>query len=173
MRALLTELTARAGANVFAITRRRFALEMAKRMGARHTLEMNDHWRIVEAVKAQTGGVGCDRVIEAAGAQWPLDLAGDLTRERGKLIIAGYHQDGPRQVNMQMWNWKGLDVINAHERDTSIYKRGMEEAVEAVVSGRLNPLALYTHTFPLERIGEAFRTMAERPDGFMKAMIKL
>jgi threonine dehydrogenase-like Zn-dependent dehydrogenase len=72
-----------------------------------------------------------------------------------------------------MWNWKGLDVINAHERDPSIYKRGMEEAVEAVASGRLNPLALYTHTFPLERIGEAFRTMAERPDGFMKAMIKL
>jgi hypothetical protein len=24
--------------------------------------------------------------------------------------------DGPRTVNMQSWNWKGIDVINAHER---------------------------------------------------------
>jgi len=54
-------------------------------------------------------------VIEAAGQQWPLDLATELTRERGRLIIAGYHQDGPRQINMQLWNWRGLDVINAHE----------------------------------------------------------
>jgi threonine dehydrogenase-like Zn-dependent dehydrogenase len=134
---------------------------------------MDDHQRIIREVMALTNGAGCDRVIEAAGAQWPLDLAAELTRERGKLIIAGYHQDGPRQVNMQLWNWRGLDVINAHERDPQIYRRGMEEAVAAVVSGRMNPLPLYTQTFPLEQINEGFRALAERPDNFMKALIKL
>jgi len=170
--ALLTSLTARAGARVIAITRRPFALELAGQMGAKHLIAMDDHASVIAQVKALTNDSGCDRVIEAAGAQWPLDLAAELTRERGKLIIAGYHQDGPRQVNLQLWNWRGLDVVNAHERDPQIYRDGMREAVEAVVSGRLNPWPLYTHTFPLEKINSAFEALAQRPDGFMKALIK-
>ena len=78
---------------------------------------MHDHWQIIERVRELTGGTFCDRVIEAVGKQWPLDLAAELTREGGRLVIAGYHQDGPRQVNMQLWNWRGFDVVNAHERD--------------------------------------------------------
>ena len=58
----------------------------------------------------------CKRVIEAAGAQATLGLAPALTGTYGRLIIAGYHQDGPRQVNVQLWNWRAIDVINAHER---------------------------------------------------------
>jgi threonine dehydrogenase-like Zn-dependent dehydrogenase len=173
MGALLTALAAKAGARVIAIARRPFALEIAKRMGAEHLIEMDDHGKIIEKVKALTNGAGCDRVIEAVGAQWPLDLSGELTRERGKLIIAGYHQDGPRQVNMQLWNWRGLDVINAHERDPRIYEDGMREAVWAVTSGQMNPWPLYTHTFPLEEINNAFHAMAERPTNFMKAIVKL
>jgi threonine dehydrogenase-like Zn-dependent dehydrogenase len=173
MGALLTSLASSAGAQVIAITRRPFALDVARQMGAQHLIPMNDHWKIVEQVKGLTNGAGCERVIEAAGAQWPLDLAGELTRERGKLIIAGYHQDGPRQVNMQLWNWRGLDVINAHEREARVYQDGMRAAVETVASGRLNPAPLYTHTFALEEINDAFETMAARPDNFMKAVIKL
>ena len=71
-------------------------------------------------MKQITAGRLCERVIEAVGKQWPLDLAGELVGYGGKLIIAGYHQDGPRQVNMQSWNWKGIDVINAHERDLAV-----------------------------------------------------
>ena len=48
---------------------------------------------------------------------------------------------------MQLWNWRGLDVINAHERDPEVYVEGMREAVEAVAAGRLDPSPLYTHTF--------------------------
>jgi hypothetical protein len=99
-------------------------------------------------VKELTGGAFCDRVIEAVGKQWPLDLSAELTRERGRLIIAGYHQDGPRQVNMQLWNWRGLDVINAHERDPEVYLAGIRAAVAAVTSGRLDPRPLYTHVYP-------------------------
>jgi threonine dehydrogenase-like Zn-dependent dehydrogenase len=173
MGSLLVALAAKAGAEVIAITRRGSALEIARQFGARHLLPMDDHWKIIEHVKSLTDGIGCDRVIEAAGAQWPLDLAAELTRERGRLIIAGYHQDGPRQVNMQLWIWRGLDVINAHERDPRIYRQGMDEAVKAVASGQLDPTPLYTHTFPLEEINKAFETMASRPEGFMKALIQL
>jgi threonine dehydrogenase-like Zn-dependent dehydrogenase len=168
---VLTALAARTGARVIAITRRAFALEMARHYGAEACVPMDDHWKVIEQVKAVTGGVGCDCVIEAVGAQWPLDLAAELTRERGKLIIAGYHQDGPRQVNMQLWNWRGLDVINAHERDPEVYVKGMRDAVDSVASGNFDPTPLYTHTFSLDRIGEAFTAMERREGEFMKALV--
>ncbi len=137
--ALLTSLATQAGARVIAITRRPFALDMARAAGAAHTLVMDDHWRLIAEVKQLTGDQGCDVVIEAVGQQWPIDLAAELTRIRGRLVIAGYHQDGLRQVNMQLWNWRGLDVINAHERDEAVYVAGMHAAVEAVSAGQLDP----------------------------------
>jgi threonine dehydrogenase-like Zn-dependent dehydrogenase len=88
-------------------------------------------------------------------------------------VIAGYHQDGLRQINLQLWNWRGLDVINAHERDPKIYLQGMREAIEAVASGRLNPAPLYTHRYPLTGLAEALNATRDRPDGFMKALIEL
>ncbi len=169
--AILTRLASDTGARVIAISRRPFSLDLARRMGAAETIPMEDHTAIIERVKELTGGQFCDRTIEAVGKQWPLDLAGEITRERGRLIIAGYHQDGPRQVNMWLWNWRGLDVINAHERDPKVYIQGIREAVEAVASGRLDPSGLYTHRFPLERLDDALNATRDRPDGFLKALV--
>lgn len=171
--ALLTRLALAAGARVIAISRRAFALDAAKQMGADEVVAMDDHWKIIERVKQLTGEQFCDVVIEAVGQQWPIDLAGELTKIRGRLVIAGYHQDGLRQVNMQLWNWRGLDVINAHERDPRVYLEGMKLAVEEVASGRLDPQPLFTHTFPLEQLGEALQMTHERPDAFLKALIKM
>jgi threonine dehydrogenase-like Zn-dependent dehydrogenase len=169
--AILTRLASRAGARVIAVSRRPFSLELARRMGAGQTIPMDDHYAIIETVRGLTDGRFCDCVIEAVGKQWPLDLAAELTRERGRLIIAGYHQDGPRQINMQLWNWRGLDVINAHERDSRLYVQGIGEALQAVTSGELDPRPLYTHTFPLERLDEALNATRDRPDGFLKALV--
>ncbi|HET7626079.1 MAG TPA: zinc-binding dehydrogenase [Verrucomicrobiae bacterium] len=169
--AVLTALCANADANVIAISRRQFALDIAKKMGAAGTITMDDHRRIVGKVKALTSDQGCDRVIEAIGMQWPLDLAAELTRERGRLVIAGYHQDGLRQVNMQLWNWRGLDVINAHERDPKIYTEGIEAAARAVVTGAFDPSPLYTHRFRLDEISHAMNAMKQRPENFLKALI--
>lgn len=171
--ALLTRLAANAGARVIAISRRPFSLEVACKMGAAQVIPMDDHWQIVERVKELTNGGFCDVVIEAVGKQWPLDLAAELTRERGRLVVAGYHQDGMRQVNMQLWNWRGLDVINAHEREQQVYLDGIREAATAVATEVLNPASLYTHTYPLEQLAQALDDTRDRPDGFMKALIVL
>jgi threonine dehydrogenase-like Zn-dependent dehydrogenase len=167
---LLVQLAARAGARVVAVSRRRFALDAARRAGAGHTLLLDDPG-LVEAVSELTGGRGCARVIEAAGRQATLDVATRLTGERGWLVIAGYHQDGPRRVDMQLWNWRGLQVVNAHERERAVYVRGMREAIDAVLDGRLDPWPLFTHTYPLARLGEALAASAERPDGLLKALV--
>jgi threonine dehydrogenase-like Zn-dependent dehydrogenase len=169
--ALLTRLASHAGARVIAISRRGYALDIARALGAAETIVMDDHTRIIETVKGLTDGRWCERVIEAVGLQWPLDLAGEITAERGRLVIAGFHQDGPRQVNLQLWNWRGIDVINAHERDPQAYVAGIKGAVELMASGVLDPMPLYTHRLPLDRLGEALELTRTRPEGFLKALV--
>jgi threonine dehydrogenase-like Zn-dependent dehydrogenase len=169
--ALLTQLASQAGLRVIAISRRRSALDLARKYGAFACLAMEDHQAIVERVKDLTDGRMCPRVIEAAGHQWPLDLASELTGEHGRLIIAGYHQDGARQVNMQLWNWRGIDVINAHERNPSVSLAGMQRAIAAITEGRLDPSLLYSHRFPLAALGAALTATREKPEGFFKALV--
>lgn len=169
--ALLIQLAKDAGARVIAVSQREFSLEVAKTYGADEVIKMDDHYKIIEKVKELTNGNFCERVIECTGKEWPLNLAGELSAERGKLVIAGFHQDGMRQVNIQLWNWRGLDVINAHERDPKEYIKGIREAVAAVESGRMNPEKLYTHTYTLQEIAKAFEHLTSRPDGFVKALI--
>lgn len=169
--AILVKLASDAGARVIAVSRRQESLDLATKMGAAETIPMDDHYQIIECVRALTDGTFCDRVIEAVGKQWPLDLAAELTREGGRLVIAGYHQDGPRQVNMQLWNWRGFDVANAHERDPAVSVRGMREAVEAIERGIIDPKLFITHRYPLDRLGEALDATRDRPGNFVKAVV--
>lgn len=170
--ALLTRLASLAGARVIAISRRAFSLEIAARMGAAHTVPLGRS-DTAGKVMELAGGRLCERVIEATGRQEALDLAGELAAERGRLVIAGYHQDGPRQIDMQQWNWRGLDVVNAHERDPAIYMRGLREAIDAVVDGRIDLDPLLTHVYPLERLGDALDETRDRPEGFLKAVVAM
>ena len=169
--ALLTKLASNAGARVIAVSRRDDSLELARTMGAAETVPMRDHWEIIARVKELTGGRFCDRVIEAVGKQWPLDLAAELTAEGGRLVIAGYHQDGPREVNMQLWNWRGFDVINAHERDPHVAVQGVRDAVEAVRSRLIDPSLVITHRYPLDQLAEALNATRDRPGNFVKAIV--
>ncbi|HEV2851517.1 MAG TPA: alcohol dehydrogenase catalytic domain-containing protein [Thermoanaerobaculia bacterium] len=173
--ALILQLLRAPGApaprRVITVSRRRLSSEMADRLGVDESLTYEDD--VHNRVGAVTGGGDnmADVVIEATGKQRPLDLGAELTRVRGRLIVAGYHQDGPRTVNMQLWNWRGIDVINAHERDPRIYKRGMEEGVRLLAEGGLDLAPLITHTFPLAEINRAFQTAEERPEGFLKSVV--
>lgn len=171
--ALVTQLAVRAGARVIAISQRLYSLDLARKMGAEVALELGtDDKVLVDRIDELTGGVGCDRVIELVGLQRPLELAAKLCRVRGRLVIAGFHQDGPRQVDMFLWNWRGLDVINAHERDPAAYVAGMSAAFDRIATGGLDPSALYTHRVPLERAHEGFELLRLRPDGFVKALVR-
>jgi len=169
--AILVRLASNVGARVFAISRRSESLDLARKMGAAETIPLDDHQRIIDRVGELTNGRLCDRVIEAVGKQWPLNLAAELTREGGRLIVAGYHQDGPRRVNMQLWNWRGFDVINAHERDPAVAIRGMREAVAAMEAGLIDPALVVTHRYPLERLGDALDAARDRPGNFVKAVV--
>lgn len=169
--ALLVRLAVQSGARVIAISRTDFSLQQASAMGANQTFPMGAGDVVVSMVQGLTDGRGCERVIEATGKQAPLDLAGELIAFGGRLVIAGFHQDGPRSIDMQLWNWRGIDVINAHERDPAVAIAGIRAAVAEVAADRLDPLPLITHRYPLSALGVALEAARARPVGFTKAVV--
>jgi threonine dehydrogenase-like Zn-dependent dehydrogenase len=72
---------------------------------------------------------------------------------------------------MQLWNWRGFDVANAHERDPAVALQGVREAVAAIEGGLIDPKMLVTHRFPLERLGDALDATRDRPGNFVKAVV--
>jgi threonine dehydrogenase-like Zn-dependent dehydrogenase len=90
------------------------------------------------------------------------------------LVIAGYHADGPRTVNMQSWNWKGIDVVNAHERQPAVYVQALRSVFDRLTHAAdsvLDLVSLHTHTFELDAAAEAFAIAGARPTGFVKALV--
>lgn len=168
---LLTQLAADTGASVVVLSHRPFALQLASAMDADETLLTRDDGSDAPTAIAIADGKGFDRVIEVSGTQGSLDLASEICAERARLVIAAYHQDGLRQVNMQQWNWRGLDVVNAHERSKDRYVSGVNKAILAALQGRLDPFPLLTHTVTLQSMDQGFKLMRERPDGFIKALL--
>lgn len=169
---LMQCLLARSPKRLIAIDTREEALERAPRYGADMTLNAAAP-DVKDAVMDLTGGKGADIVIEASGTQPGLTLCGELVRIRGHLVIYGYHKSGLRQVNMQQWNWKGLDVTNAHERDPMVYVAGMRAGLDLVAQGRVKLAELVTHRFPLEQINEAFSLAHAKPPEYVKATVDM
>ena len=88
-------------------------------------------------------------------------------------MIAGYHQDGMRTVDLSLWNWRGLDIVNAHEHEASRYVTGMRRAFGLVQRGVLDLDALFTHRVGLDGLARAFAWIRDRPDGFLKAVVTM
>lgn len=168
---LQIQLAKATGARVIALSKRSYSLEAAKSAGADEIIRLEDHHEIIEKVRKLTEGKFCQRVIEATGKEWPLNLAIELTSERGKLIVAGFHQDGMRSLNVQQLNWRGIDMISAHERDPKQYLKGIQEAIDAVRDKRMDPFDFFTHRFQLQDSKAAFEHLTQRPKGFIKGLI--
>lgn len=145
------------------VTRRAESRELALRMGAREVHGFDD----VPARWWDSFPV----VMEAAGVQQALDYATWLTAQGGRLVVAGYHADGSRTVNMQSWNWKGIDVINAHERRPEVYAQGLREGLAIVRRHALDLSGLVSHRWPLDDAQRAFETADRRPGDYVKGAL--
>ena len=113
-----------------------------------------------------------DVTIEASGTQAGLDLASHLVREHGILSILGYHQ-AVRTVDLQVWNWKAIDVVNAHVRRRDLLNDAIRRGQELTRLGKIHPGSLITHRFGLDQVGQAFETLATKPEGFVKAVVEI
>ena len=143
--------------------RRRFALETVA--GAALNPDVED---VVAEVMRLTGGRGVDVAFEAAGAAETPDQAAAMVRPGGKVVVAGIPSQDEMVLTASTVRRKGL-TIKMVRRMKHTYPR----AIRLVQAGLVDVESLITHTYPLERIGEAFETVAAYGDGVIKAVIQV
>jgi L-iditol 2-dehydrogenase len=145
-------------------------LNLSGELGADHQLNpLNDD--IDKEIKNLTNGKGVDISFEVGGNQSTLDLASQICRMEGKLVIFGYHP-GSRVINdLGYWNWMAFDIINAHFRDMNTILRGTRIGMDLLNSGKIKMDKLITHRYSLEEIEKAFTAAKEKPVGFVKSVI--
>ncbi|MEM7344755.1 MAG: alcohol dehydrogenase catalytic domain-containing protein [Chloroflexota bacterium] len=115
-----------------------------------------------------------DVVIEATGVQNALGLCGNLVKQHGRLILIGYHQsnEGMRHVNMQLWNFKAIDVINGHVRREQEKRDAMAQGLDLMSKGLLvtEPLV---ELYQLADVEQAFTNFIKPKEGFFKAVLQM
>ena len=171
---LLQLIKLRGPSAIIAIDVREEARERAAELGADevyHPSEVPDDYYLTRFGDWESDR-GLDVVVEASGTQPGLTLAGKLVRAHGLLSILGYHQGKPREVDVEMWNWKAIDVVNAHVRRREDLLGSMEIGLELEAKGLINLGSLVTHRFGLDEVDAAYTALRDKPPGFIKAVVR-
>jgi threonine dehydrogenase-like Zn-dependent dehydrogenase len=142
--------------------------QVAKRMGADVIIDPKKQ-DVVAEIKRLTDG-GADVTIEALGLQETFEGALRSLRPGGTLSSLGVYSG-----KLQM----PYDAFDAGLGDHTIVttlcpggKERMRRLLELVRNKRLDPVPLLTHSFPLDRLGDAYRLFAERRDGVLKVAVR-
>ncbi len=174
MGTVMTNLIALKGAGrIIAIDSRTECRESALKHGATEFLTPD---KIPESYRLTQWGdmdrnYGLDLACEVSGNAHALTLAGELVRQHGVLNIVGYHQGGPRTIDMELWNWKALTVINGHERRSDYQVWCMQRAMDLIAAGRLDLTGMVTHRFAPDQLDMAFNAIIDKPEGYIKGVI--
>ncbi len=142
---------------------------MAKRMGADVVV---DHTRTdaVEEIRRMTGGKGVDVAIEALGTQGTFESALRVLRAGGTLSSLGVYS-GKLSVPLEPF----AAGLGDHKIVTTLCPGGkerMRRLMELVRHGRLDLRPLLTHSFPLDRITDAYELFGQRGGGVIKVAVR-
>lgn len=123
---------------------------------------------LAERVRALTGGLGADAVLECAGGPTALQAALESVRRGGRLGLTAFYP-GPIQVDMN------LAVLNQVRISPSRGEggRSCERALALMSAGKIRAEPLLTHRFALDTIHEAFTTVTGRKDEALKVAIHI
>ncbi|MGZ5120414.1 MAG: zinc-dependent alcohol dehydrogenase, partial [Burkholderiales bacterium] len=149
---LHTRLAVLAGANpVIGISRTRWKLDMATRMGAHHVLDVGAE-DAVEEVLRLTGGNGADVVIDTAGGAATLKAGMDMLRPGGRFSpYAVSHECCPAFTTFPLY-YKEMSIIGSR----ALTPADMEPAIDLVASGRVDVSDFVSAVYPLDHASEAF-----------------
>ena len=172
---MLQLLKLRGPSRIVAIDVREDAREAARRLGADEVYDPSElpAESYLNRFRDWQSDRGFEVVVEGSGTQAGLTLAGELVRPHGVLSILGYHQGGPRQVDVGMWNWKGIDVVNAHVHRRADLMESMRIGLELTAKGLIDLGSLVTHRYGLDAVDRAYTDLMEKPAGFVKAVVHL
>ena len=121
----------------------------------------------VAAVRDRTGGHGAHLAIDTGGTQSSIRQAVDVLRKGGRVSFTGVPTEGDTPLPMQKIVLEEIDLFGVRANPNA-----MDEVMPLIVSERVRVKPLVTHTFPIEKYGDALHTFAERIDGALKVLVK-
>jgi threonine dehydrogenase-like Zn-dependent dehydrogenase len=123
----------------------------------------------VEAVRALTGGVMPDLVVEAVGhEEQALNVCIDLCRDSATLLYFGVPPD---RLNDVAWHTAFRKRLTIKLTTPSDLRPFVQLAWRSIRHDRIDMSRLITHRYPLADIQSAFETYRDRRDGALKVMI--
>lgn len=170
---LTVQILRAAGCRVVGIDLDLAKVALARELGAELSILRSDD--VHGALEAFTGGIGADSVIVTAAADSndPIELAGELCRDRGVVSMVGaVRMDIPRKVYYDKelelrlsrsygpgrydpeYEEGGRDYPISYVRWTE--RRNMEEFLRLVAAGQVTPARLTSHRFDLADAERAY-----------------
>ena len=146
-----------------------YRLDLAKKMGADHIININDT-DPKEAITEITKGEGVDLVLEMSGAQQAINVALDVLSKGGRFVAFGI----PRKPVVIDWTneliMKGIRIqaIIGRKIFHTWYK-----ATALLNTGKIDPLPLITHTMKLSEYERAFDMLKSREKNCGKIMFEV
>jgi len=171
---LTTKILSAAGIKAIGIDIDPQKVEKARSIGCDFAYERNLNG-LVHTVFNQTAGHGTDAVIITAGTNSldPVELAGELCRKKGKVVIVGAVPTGfsranyyKKELDLRMsssygpgrydldYEEKGIDYPVGYVRFTE--NRNMQSFVDMLSSGKIDISDLISHRFKLEEAKSAY-----------------
>jgi L-iditol 2-dehydrogenase len=151
------------GAGSVLIVGRGARLRRAAELGARTV----DFTQVdpVAAVRAATGGRGCEVALECSGDPAAVGHCVSMLRRGGRVAVIGIPLE-PVTLPLRDVVLDELDVVGVRAAAGD-----MPRAIELVQGGQIKLAPLITHRFALRDYAEAYRVFTERVDGALKVMV--
>ena len=166
---ILLQLAKNAGASkLIMITRSQWKLDLAKSFGATHLISAKKE-NVTESIMDITNGLGCDVVIEAVGSPRTVEQAFNLAKKSGRVVIFGFSPEKEKAtfVPFDLLS-KELSILGSWVNPYTFSR-----AIEIIASHQINLDPIISKKLNLDEIMEGFKLMMEKPEGFMKALVKL
>lgn len=122
----------------------------------------------VEAVKALTGGTGCDLVIETAGTEFTTRQCVHMTKKGATVVLVGYTKTGEVTLPLSLALDKELEFKTVFR-----YRHIYPMAIDAVASGRVNLKGIVTDIFSFDDIQNAMDKSISDKANIVKAVVKI
>jgi alcohol dehydrogenase len=133
-------------------------LEVARRLGAGRTFVSDADTNVAAVIKAETNGRGVDTAIEAVGGPTTFQLCQDIVAPGGVIANVGVHDT---KVDLQLQRlWSHNIAITTRLVDTVTAPL----LIKSVEAKKIDPTPLITHTFPFDRIIEAYEAFIHAAD---------
>jgi L-iditol 2-dehydrogenase len=142
-------------------------LEIGKKLGADHILNINNEKDIVQSVKSIAGDKGVDYVVECAGTEQALNDAIMMTNRGGKICLAAFPHE-PVKINIPHMVINNIYMYGIRGEGRSATHRAMAFMNE----GRFDAKIVHTHNFNMKELPTALKYARERIDGAIKVVIK-